>query len=88
MGSVGATGREVIEEDEWVGREVEGIPGEGVTVAEASGTRAVVMELSSGTMQTGETGDGGDGAGQCGTGDGLIEGGVILKGKILSSKVT
>jgi hypothetical protein len=46
------------------------------------------MELSTGTMQTRETRDGGDGAGHCGVGDGSTEGGVVLKGKILSSKVT
>jgi hypothetical protein len=57
-------------------------------IAEASGTRAVVMELSTGTMQTRGTRDGGDGAGHCGAGDGSTEGGFVLKGKILSSKVT
>jgi len=88
LGSAGATWRGDTKEDELVGREVEVIPGEGVMIVEASGTRAVVMELSTGTMQTRGTRDGGDGAGHCGAGDGSTEGGVVLKGKILSSKVT
>jgi hypothetical protein len=88
LGSAGATWRGDTKEDELVGREVEVIPGEGVMIVEASGTRVVVMELSTGTMQTRGTRDGGDGAGHCGAGDGSTEGGVVLKGKILSSKVT